>query len=72
MEKEREYQRQDHHVGQRIQKRPNETENRVPVPYLEVLLGEDYYYVEVMTYRTRQWPSLPTRPSEELDNRSLR
>ena len=59
-QQEREDKSQNHHIGQGIQKRPDESENGVPVSHLEVLLSEHHYHVEVMADRIGQSRSLPS------------
>ena len=40
---------QNHHIGQGIQERPEETKNRIPVPDFEVLLCKHHHNIKVVT-----------------------
>jgi len=48
-QQEREDKSQNHHIGQRIQERPEKTKNRIPVPDLEVLLSKHHHNIKVVT-----------------------
>jgi len=50
-QQEREDKSQNHHIGQGIQERPEETKNRIPVPDFEVLLSKNDYYIQKMIHR---------------------
>ena len=47
-QQEREDKSQDQHVGKRIQERPEETKNRIPVPDFEVLLSKHHHNIKVV------------------------